>query len=125
VSLATESREAIIDALSGNGYKVYDTVPATPITPSVVCVPDSPWIRPNRLGSNLNYEVRWRILVNINARVNDSATKATEDAIDALLVVLPDTVLVEVINAPQLLSLGAQGTVMSTEINVSMQMREG
>ncbi len=125
MSLATESREAIIDALSGNGYKVYDTVPATPITPSVVCVPDSPWIRPNRLGSNLNYEVRWRILVNINARVNDSATKATEDAIDALLVVLPDTVLVEVINAPQLLSLGAQGTVMSTEINVSMQMREG
>jgi hypothetical protein len=125
VSLATESREAIIDALSGNGYKVYDTVPATPITPSVVCVPDSPWIRPNRLGSNLNYEVRWRILVNINARINDSATKATEDAIDALLVVLPDTVLVEVINAPQLLSLGAQGTVMSTEINVSMQMKEG
>jgi hypothetical protein len=125
VSLATESREAIIDALSGNGYKVYDTVPATPITPSVVCVPDSPWIRPNRLGSNLNYEIKWRILININARVNESATKATEDAIDTLLVALPDTVLVEVINAPQLLSLGAQGTVMSTEISVSMQMKEG
>jgi hypothetical protein len=124
VSLATESREAIITALSGNGYKVYDTVPATPITPSVVCVPDSPWIRPNRLGSNLNYEIRWRILVNINARVNESATKATEDAIDTLLVALPNTVLVDVINAPQLLSLGAQGTVMSTEINVSMQMKE-
>ncbi len=125
MSLATESREAIITALSGNGYKVYDTVPATPITPSVVCVPDSPWIRPNRLGSNLNYEIRWRILVNINARVNESATKATEDAIDTLLVALPNTVLVDVINAPQLLSLGAQGTVMSTEINVSMQMKEG
>jgi hypothetical protein len=125
VSLATESRETIIAALTGHGYKVYDTVPATPITPSVVCVPDSPWIRPSRLGSNLNYEVRWRILVNINARVNESATKSTEDAIDALLVVLPDTVLVDLVNAPQLLSLGAQGTVMSTEINVSMQMKEG
>ncbi len=125
MSLATESREAIVTALTGNGYKVYETVPATPITPSVVCVPDSPWIRPNRLGSNLNYEVRWRILVNINARVNESATKATEDAIDTLLVALPNTVLVDVINAPQLLSLGAQGTVMSTEINVSMQMKEG
>ena len=125
MSLATESREVIIAALTGNGYKVYDTVPATPITPSVVCVPDSPWIRPNRLGSNLNYEIKWRILININARVNESATKATEDAIDTLLVALPDTVLVEVINAPQLLSLGAQGTVMSTEISVSMQMKEG
>ncbi len=125
MSLATESREAIVTALTGNGYKVYETVPATPLTPSVVCVPDSPWIRPNRLGSNLNYEVRWRILVNINARVNESATKATEDAIDTLLVALPNSVLVDVINAPQLLSLGAQGTVMSTEINVSMQMKEG
>jgi hypothetical protein len=124
VSLATESRETIIAALTGHGYKIYDTVPATPITPSVVCVPDSPWIRPSRLGSNLNYEVRWRILVNINARVNESATKSTEDAIDALLVVLPNTVLVDLVNAPQLLSLGAQGTVMSTEINVSMQMKE-
>ena len=125
MSLATESREAIVAALTGHGYKIYDTVPATPITPSVVCVPDSPWIRPNRLGSNLNYEIRWRILININARVNESATKATEDAIDALLVELPDTVLVELINAPQLLSIGAQGTVMSNEINVSMQMKEG
>ena len=125
MSRATESRETLIAALTGNGYKVYDTVPATPITPSVVCVPDSPWIRPSRLGSNLNYEIRWRILININARVNESATKATEDAIDALLVELPDTVLVELINAPQLLSIGAQGTVMSTEINVSMQMKEG
>ncbi len=125
MSLATESREAIVAALTGHGYKIYDTVPATPITPSVVCVPDSPWIRPSRLGSNLNYEIRWRILININARVNESATKATEDAIDALLVELPDTVLVELINAPQLLSIGAQGTVMSTEINVSMQMKEG
>jgi hypothetical protein len=125
VSLATESRELIIDALTGNGYKVYDTVPATPITPSVVCIPDSPWIRPSRLGSNLNYEIRWRILININARVNESATKATEDAIDTLLVALPDTVLVELINAPQLLSIGAQGTVMSTEINVTMQMKVG
>ena len=125
MSLATESRELIIDALTGNGYKVYDTVPATPITPSVVCIPDSPWIRPSRLGSNLNYEIRWRILVNINARVNESATKATEDAIDTLLAALPNTVLVELINAPQLLSIGAQGTVMSTEINVTMQMKVG
>ncbi len=64
-------------------------------------------------------------MININARVNESATKSTEDAVDALLVVLPDTVLVDVINAPQLLSLGAQGTVLSTEINVSMQMKVG
>jgi len=125
MALTTESRELLITALTGNGYKIYDTVPNVPITPSVVIVPDSPWIRPNRIGSHMNYEVRWRILVNVNPRVNESATKTTEDAIDILLAEIPTVFVVELVNAPQLLSLGAQGTVMSTEINVNIQMKEG
>ena len=60
-----------------------------------------------------------------NIRLVMMPSERSQDAIDTLLVALPDTVLVEVINAPQLLSLGAQGTVMSTEISVSMQMKEG
>ena len=65
MALTTESRELLVTALTGNGYRIYDTVPAVPATPSVVIVPDSPWIRPNRIGSTLNYEVRWRVLVNV------------------------------------------------------------
>ena len=84
MALTTESRELLITALAGNGYRIYDTVPAVPATPSVVIVPDSPWIRPNRIGSTLNYEVRWRVLVNVNPRNNESATKTTEDALDTL-----------------------------------------
>ena len=87
-------------------------------------VPDSPWIRPNRIGSTLNYEVRWRVLVNVNPRNNESATKTTEDALDTLLVEIPSSFVVDAVNAPQLLSLGGQGTIMSTEINVSIRMRE-
>ena len=124
MALTTESRELLITALAGNGYRIYDTVPAVPATPSVVIVPDSPWIRPNRIGSTLNYEVRWRVLVNVNPRNNESATKTTEDALDTLLVEIPSTFVVDVVNAPQLLSLGGQGTVMSTEINVSIRMKE-
>jgi len=124
VALTTESRTLLTVALAGNGYKVYDNVPTVPVTPSIVVVPDSPWLRPNRVGSNLNYEVRWRVLVNVNARVNDSATKTTEDAIDTLLGVIPAAFNVESVTAPQLLSLGAQGTVVSTEINLSIQMKE-
>lgn len=124
MALTTESRELLVTALTGNGYRIYDTVPAVPATPSVVIVPDSPWIRPNRIGSTLNYEVRWRVLVNVNPRNNESATKTTEDALDTLLVEIPSTFVVDVINAPQLLSLGGQGTVMSTEINVSIRMKE-
>ena len=124
MALTTESRELLVTALTGNGYRIYDSVPAVPATPSVVIVPDSPWIRPNRIGSPLNYEVRWRVLVNVNPRNNESATKTTEDALDTLLTEIPSTFVVDAVNAPQLLSLGGQGTVMSTEINVSIRMKE-
>ena len=124
MALTTEARELLITALTPSGYRIYDTVPATPITPSVVIIPDSPWIVPSRLGSNLSYRCRWRVLVTINARVNDTATTQTETAIDALLALIPNTVAVESVNSPQLLSLGAQGTVISTEINLSIEMKE-
>ena len=124
MALTTEARQLLITALTPSGYRIYDTVPATPITPSVVIIPDSPWIVPSRLGSNLSYRCRWRVLVNINARVNDTATTQTETAIDALLALIPNTVAVESVNAPELLSLGAQGTVITTEINLSIEMKE-
>ena len=124
MALTTEARQLLITALTPSEYRIYDTVPATPITPSVVIIPDSPWIVPSRIGSNLNYRCRWRVLVNINARVNDTATTQTETAIDALLALIPNTVAVESVNSPQLLSLGAQGTVISTEINLSIEMKE-
>lgn len=124
MALTTEARELLITALTPSGYRIYDTVPATPITPSVVIIPDSPWIVPSRLGSNLNYRCRWRALVTINARVNDTATTQTETAIDALLALIPNNFAVESVNSPQLLSLGAQGTVISTEINLTIEMKE-
>ena len=124
MALTTEARELLITAFTGLGYRIYDTVPATPITPSVVIIPDSPWIVPSRLGSNLNYRCRWRVLVTINARVNDTATTQTETAIDILLAAVPNNFSVESVSAPQLLSLGSQGTVISTEINLQIEMKE-
>ena len=124
MALTTEARGMLIQAFSGQGYRIYNTVPGTPIPPSVVVVPDSPWIIPSRLGSTLNYRCRWRVLININARVNDTATMQTEDAVDTLLALVPDNFVVESVIAPQLLSLGAQGTVISTEINLSIEMKE-
>ena len=114
----------LITAFSNLGYRIYDTVPGTPITPSVVIIPDSPWIVPSRLGSTLNYRCRWRVLININARVNDTATLQTETAVDTLLAQVPNNFSVESVTAPTLLSLGAQGTVISTEINLSIEMKE-
>jgi len=124
MALTTEARAMLITAFSGHGYRIYDTVPSTPITPSIVIVADSPWVLVNRLGSNLNYNCRWRVLININARVNDTATLQTETALDTILALVPTNFLVESVSSPELLSIGAQGTVVSTAINLSIDMKE-
>ena len=52
-ALTTESRGLLVTALTGHGFKVYGTAPAIPVTPSVVIVPDAPWITPERIGGRL------------------------------------------------------------------------
>jgi hypothetical protein len=90
-----------------------------------VIVPDSPWIIPGRIGNTLNYEARWRIMVVIKKRQNAAETLDTENAIDEILSLIPSTFQVTGVNAPQLNDIGAQGVVVTTEINVSIQMKEG
>lgn len=123
-ALSTESRQALVTAFEGNGIRVYDTVPAVPKPPAVVIVPDAPWIVPERIGSPLNYRVRWRVLIVISPRSNDAATTDIEDAVDTLLALVPSTFNVEQVNPPQLSDVGAQGTVLTTEINISAHWKE-
>jgi hypothetical protein len=124
-ALSTEARELLITAFTSSGYKVYDTVPNIPTPPAIVIVPDSPWILPGRLGSNLNYECRWRILIVIKKRQNAAETLDTENAVDTILNLIPISYQVTAVNAPQLNDIGAQGTVITTEIDVSIHMKEG
>ena len=124
-ALTTEARELLLDAFATSGYRVYDTVPNVPAPPAIVIVPDSPWIVPGRLGSNLNYEARWKILIVIKKRQNAAETLDTENAIDTVLGLIPTEFLVTAVNAPQLNDIGSQGTVITTEIDVSIHMKEG
>jgi hypothetical protein len=124
-ALTTEARELLIDAFTSSGYRVYDTVPNIPTPPAIVVIPDSPWILPGRLGSNLNYECRWKILIVIKKRQNAAETLDSENAVDTLLGLIPDTFQVTAVNAPQLNDLGSQGIAVTTEINVTIQMKEG
>jgi hypothetical protein len=124
-ALTTEARELLIDAFTSSGYRVYDTVPNIPTPPAIVVIPDSPWILPGRLGSNLNYECRWKILIVIKKRQNAAETLDSENAVDTLLGLIPETFQVTGVNAPQLNDLGSQGIAVTTEINVTIQMKEG
>ena len=122
-ALVTEAREALVAAFSGQGLQVYTTVPAVPRPPAVVIIPDSPWITHER-GTALGYRVRWRVLIVISPRNNEAATLDVENAIDLLLPLIPAGFSWDVVNPPQLNDVGAQGTVYTTEINVSVSMKE-
>ena len=123
-ALTTEARQALTTAFEGYGIRVYDTVPATPVPPCVVVVPDSPWLLPERIGSTLNYRARWRVLVVISPRTNAQAVLDIEDAIDGLLGLIPTGFNVDQVGPPSLSDTGAQGTVYTTEIAVSAHMKE-
>lgn len=123
-ALTTEARLALTTAFEGYGIRVYDTVPAVPAPPCVVVVPDSPWLLPERIGSNLNYRARWRVLVVISPRNNAQAVLDIEDAIDGLLGLIPTGFNVDLVNPPTLSDTGAQGSVYTTEIAVSAHMKE-
>jgi hypothetical protein len=122
-ALVTEAREALVAAFTGQGLQVYTTVPAVPRPPAVVIVPDSPWITHER-GTALGYRVRWRVLIVISPRNNEAATLDVENAVDLLLPLIPAGFSWDVVNPPQLNDVGAQGTVYTTEINVSVSMKE-
>jgi hypothetical protein len=123
-ALSTETRVAITTAMTGLGLKVYSTVPDVPRPPCIVCVPDTPWIRPSRVGSYLNYEVRWRLMVVVSPRTNEAAQTDTETAVDKVLAAIPDGYQVTGVGAPTLTDIGAQGTVTTTEIQISVQVKE-
>jgi hypothetical protein len=122
-ALSTEAREELVTAFTGQGLKVYTTVPAVPKPPCIVVIPDSPWIQPTRLGSNLNYRVRWKVLVVISPRNNEAATLDIEDAVDLVLGLIPSGYVAELVSPPQLADTGAQGSVYTTEISVTVQMQ--
>lgn len=123
-ALSTQSREALVQAFEGHGIRVYETVPAVPKPPAIVITPDAPWIIPDRIGSFLNYRVRWRVLVVISPRNNEAATLDVEDAVDTLLGLVPSGFTVDQVNNPQLNDVGAQGTVLTTEIQISTHWKE-
>lgn len=123
-ALTTESRLAMASAFEGHGYRIYDSVPAVPTPPCITFVPDTPWVRPSRIGSNLNYEVRWRILVVVKVRKNSAEQLDAENAVDTILGLIPSGFEVVQVGPPQLTDTGAQGTVITIEIAVSAQMKE-
>ena len=57
-------------------------------------------------------------------RKNDAAQLDCENYVDAILDALPANYLCTLVGQPQLTDTGAQGTVITTEINIQANMKE-
>lgn len=126
-ALTTESRQTLATAMQATGLKVFQTPPSIPKAPCITITPDTPWLTTGRIGSHLNYRVRWRILVVTAPRVsrnNDVTQLDVENAIESALRHIPAGFEVEQVGPPQYTDVGAQGTVVTTEIAVSAHMKE-
>lgn len=121
-ALTTDFRDTLATALAGVSGNVYATAPAAPVPPAVVIVADNPWMTPAVMGGRLRTEVRLRVM----CAVRDSGDNLAqlESLVESALVALPDGAVVSEVTAPQSLDAGPQGTLLTSEIRLSVHLRE-
>lgn len=125
-ALATQARAeigAVVSTALGTGWKVYLVAPPTPVVPSVTLVPDTPYMRPTRLGT-LNYELRVKLLVAVDMRILNTALNKIESAVETCMTALAPTVQVMEVSPPQVTDIGAQGSILVAEVSIIATIKE-
>lgn len=122
--LATDARTTLATNLAAVGVRVHAVAPNVPIPPCLVIKPGSPWIQPNRVGTNLNYTLRLDVLIVADGRTNDAALASCEELIDALVANVGTGFAVESVGPPQLTDLGGKGSALTVETTITCQVKE-
>ena len=121
MSIVTDARTDLVTALdTALSVKVYPTPPQVPTTPCVVVACGSPWITPERLGGPLQARVSWKVLVVV--RDDAGHVPALEALVETVLGALPDGYVCDFVGPPSSLDIGAQGSVMAAEINITARL---
>jgi len=121
-ALATVTRQGLANLLQATHRTVHEVTPRVPVPPCLVVQPDVGWITPSRLGSLDRFELRLKIL--IVERDNADGLAGIEDAVEEIFEVIATTCQVNEITPPMPLDVGAQGTVLVSEIKLSIQVKE-
>lgn len=120
MSIITDARGDIVEALGDVGVKVYDVAPKTPIPPCLAVSSGSPWMVPERLGGAMSLRAYWRVM----CVVRDGADylPALEALVEDVLEALPDGVTCDSVGPPSVLDIGAQGSVLACDVNISAHL---
>jgi hypothetical protein len=126
-ALATLARIEVAQLLTnklGSAWKVYLVAAPTPVVPSVTIVGDTPYMRPERIGSSLNYALRLKLLVAVDMRVTLSAIAKLEQACEDCMTAVEALVEIVEVSPPQVTDLGPQGSILVSEISVIAHLKE-
>ena len=120
MSLLTEARQTVTDALTANDIPAVMTTPAVLIPPVVIVEPTDPWIVNWTLQS-----VQVSLGLSVVVNVSDQATALAnlESLVDDVLAALPGGSLLEGVAVPQYDDTGSQGQILRSTITIQLAVR--
>lgn len=121
-AITTSARQSVVTGFSSVSATIYDTAPAAPIPNSVVVLPDNPWFTPATIGDRLRGELRLRALC--VTRDGAGGLDAMETLIEDVLSHVPTGAIVDEVTAPASTDIGAQGSVLVSEVRFRLHIKE-
>ena len=121
MSLLTDARQTIVDALIDNDVPAVMNTPAVLIPPAVVVEPTDPWIVAWTLQS-VQVSLGLSAVVNVSDQM--TALANLESLVDDVLAALPGGALMEGVAVPSYEDTGSQGQVLRSTITIQIAVRE-
>lgn len=120
MSAIRDAKAIIKDALTGNGYQVYDYVPADPTPPCAIMVPNSPWLVPVTIGSDPRCILSYKLTLCVAANDNKASLYNIEDMAESVLANLPSGTSVGDFSPPRPASIGSTELV-TTDVQIDVK----
>jgi hypothetical protein len=106
-----ETRQALAEALEGQGYLVFDYVVDNPVVPCVVLVPGEPYLEATTIGKR--FEITFEATLMVSYIDNQASLINLENLIETFLDVLPQGVAYGSFSRPGRVQVGPSEALAS------------
>ena len=120
-AVATSARNSVVSWL-GTTYDVQAVAPKSPSPPQLCVVAADPWMTPNAVGGPLRFRMNLKVMC--VARDNIEGLTQLETMVEYVMDALNTHVQVSYVTAPATLDIGAQGTVLVSEVHLEIHVKE-
>ena len=116
----TTARTDLAEALAGDGYIVYAYPTETMQVPSIVLVPDNPYLEVNTISAKV-FAQNFRATLMVTYIDNQASLLNLENLIDTFLDVLPDHVQFSSISQPAVSQVGPSN-VLAVDAKITIHL---